>query len=243
MLWLWVALTVGALALLVAAVRTARPSQVVLERPEAKARWSELHGGYDQDTSPVVVRGWLTGIDTLARPLARRGVQPDVLTWTSLWLGLLVVALAEPVPALAAVVVVASGGFDSLDGAVAVLTERTSRWGAVLDSAVDRGTDALYLVVLALLGAPVLLVATTGFVILELEYVRARSAAVGGSEVGVVTAAERSTRVIVLTFVLLSAQVVPSRADLCAVIGATVLLVLTLVALLQVGVAVRRTLR
>lgn len=243
MLWLWVALAVGALALLGAGFRTARRPELVLERTEAKARWSELHGGYDQDTGSVFLRGWLTGIDVLARPLARRGVQPDVLTWTSLWLGLLVLALAEPVPALAAVVVVASGGFDSLDGAVAVLTERTSRWGAVLDSAVDRGTDALYLVVLAVLGAPVLLVAATGFVILELEYVRARSAGVGGSEVGVVTAAERPTRVIVLTFVLLTAQILPSRADLSAVTGAVVLLVLTSLGLLQVSLAVRRTLR
>ncbi len=241
MLWLWVALAVGALGLLASGLRTARAPEVVLARPEAKTRWSALHGGYDPDASSVFVRGWLTGIDTLARPLARRGVQPDVLTWTSLWLGFLIVALAEPVPALAAVVVVASGGFDSLDGAVAVLTDRTSRWGAVLDSAVDRGTDALYLVVLAVLGAPVLLVAATGFLILELEYVRARSAGVGGSEVGVVTAAERSTRVIVLTFVLLGAQIAP--ADVCAVIGAVVLLVLTSIALVQVGLAVRRTLR
>ncbi len=241
MLWLWVALAVGALVLLGTASRTARPPEVVLGRPEAKARWSALHGGYDQDTGSLFLRGWMTGIDALARPLARRGVQPDVLTWTALWLGLLVVALAEPVPALAAVVVVASGAFDNLDGAVAVLTGRTTRWGAVLDSVVDRGTDALYLVVLALLGAPVLLIDETALVVLELEYVRARSGAVGGDEVGVVTAAERPTRVIVLAFVLLGAQIAP--ADLCAVIGAVVLLVLTSIALVQVSVAIRRALR
>ena len=43
---------------------------------------------------------------------------------------------------LAALLVGASGLLDNLDGAVAVLSGRTSRWGFVLDSGCDRLADA-----------------------------------------------------------------------------------------------------
>ena len=55
---------------------------------------------------------------------------------------------------LAVVLVVVSGLLDGLDGAVAVLTDRATRWGHVLDSLVDRCSDGLYLVALWLVGAP-----------------------------------------------------------------------------------------
>ncbi len=78
--------------------------------------------------------------------------------------------------------VAASGLLDSLDGAVAVLTDRATRWGAVLDSVVDRVSDALYLVALWLVGAPAwaCVVGRRAAARLQ-EYARARATAVGMS--------------------------------------------------------------
>ncbi len=237
------ALALGVLALVVAGVRTARRPPVVLDRAQALDRWSALHGGYDPRTGSAFLRGWLRLVDAPARPLARAGVHPDVLTWSALVPGALVVLLAEDLPLLAALLVVLSGLVDSLDGAVAVLTGRVSRWGSVLDSAVDRAVDALWLVALVVLGAPAWLAAAAGLAVVELEYVRARSGSAGGDDVGVVTAAERPTRVIVVTAALLAAGAVPSRAAEAGTAGAAVLLAMTAVGVVQVGRALRRGLQ
>jgi hypothetical protein len=75
-------LAVLGLALVVAAVLTARrPEHPVPDRDGYFDRWSATHGGYDPRTGSVWVRGWLSMVLVLARPLARRGVQPDVVTW------------------------------------------------------------------------------------------------------------------------------------------------------------------
>ncbi len=161
------------------------------------------------------MRGWLGIVQALGRPLARRGVQPDVLTLTAVWAAGLVVALSGlggRWPLLAGVVLVASGMLDNLDGCVALLQGRASRWGYVLDSAVDRVSDAAYLLAAVLVGCPVWLAAATAFAVLLMEYVRARSGAAGGSDVGVVTVAERPTRVLVLAPVLLLSGLVPAAA-------------------------------
>ena len=88
---------------------------------------------------------------------------------------------------LAAVVVGVSGLLDSIDGAVAVLTDRVTRWGAVLDSVVDRVSDALYLVAFWLVGAPVWMCVVAGVLLFTQEYARARATAIGMDDVGVVT--------------------------------------------------------
>jgi CDP-diacylglycerol--glycerol-3-phosphate 3-phosphatidyltransferase len=54
---------------------------------------------------------------------------------------------------LAGWVLVASGLFDTLDGCVAVLEKRTTKWGYVLDSAVDRLNDVIYLAAVVSVGA------------------------------------------------------------------------------------------
>ncbi len=121
-------------------------------------------------------------------------------------------ALGGPwVPAGAAVVVL-SGVFDGLDGAVAVLTGRTTRWGYVLDSVADRLSDAAYLLALYLLGAPGWICAAAGLLTFLQEYARARAGAAGMSEIGVVTVWERPTRVIVTAVFLLLAALPVSLA-------------------------------
>lgn len=215
-----------------------------MDRAEWFARWQALHGGIDPSGSRWL-RGWLTLIHHLARPLARRHVRPDLLTTLTLVPTLAVVGAAAAGgrwPLAGAVLIVLSGVGDSLDGAVAVMTDRTTALGYVLDSVVDRVNDVLYVVALSLLGAPVELAAVAGVAILLLEYLRARAANAGGGEVGVVTVAERPTRVLVPGFALLAAGAVPGHAGVAATAGAAVLGLLVLIGFCQLAAAVRTSL-
>jgi len=143
---------------------------------------------------------------------------------------------------LAAVVVGASGVLDSVDGAVAVLTDRVTTWGAVLDSVVDRVSDVLYLVALWLVGAPAWACVTAGVLVFTLEYTRARATAVGLSDVGIVTVGERPTRVIVVAMFLLGAGIYVGSASWWASRGAYASAGIGAVALVQLLVVVRRRL-
>jgi phosphatidylglycerophosphate synthase len=216
----------------------------MLDREAYFDRWTELHGGYDPRSSRLT-RAWLTLAYTLARPLARRGLPPDLVTG----LGALVAGVAVYLAWLgegwviaAAVVVAMSGVADNLDGAVAVMTGRTTRWGFVLDSIVDRVSDALYLVALWLVGAPAWVCVLAGGLMGLQEYARARAGNAGMTEIGVVTIWERPTRVIVTAMFLLGAGIYSDSAASWAAAGAVAWAALGLVGLVQLLVVVRRRL-
>ncbi len=178
-------------------------------RAEYFARWSALHGGYDPSSSPFVSR-WLVLVHACARPLAALRVAPSAVTL----LGLVLSAAAVPAAAsggawlyAAFALVLLSGLVDSLDGAVAVMTDRSSAAGNVLDSVVDRCSDLLYLVVLWQAGAPAAVCVGGGTLMFLHEYVRARATAAGMRDVGTVTVWERPTRVVVTSVGLLGAAV------------------------------------
>ena len=241
-----VLLAVLGLALVVAGVATARrPDAPVPDRDGYFDRWSTTHGGYDPRTGSVWVRGWLTLVLVLARPLARRGVQPDVVTWSSLWLALLVLVLASAGSGwavLAGVLVVASALLDSLDGGLAVLEDRQSSWGYVLDSVVDRCSDVAWVLAAVAVGCPVELALAVVVGVFLLEYLRARAAGAGFGEIGTVTVAERPTRVIVLAPTLAVCGLWPQGAHVVSAAGPAVLLALTVVGIGQLGLVVRRAL-
>lgn len=219
--------------------------QAVPTREEYLDRWSVLHGGYDPRGSRFV-GPWLSFVYAVARPFARLGVPPDVVTLLGLLVSGLVVWLCwlgDRWVLAAAFVVGASGVLDSLDGAVAVLTDRVTRWGAVLDSVVDRVSDVLYLVAFWLVGAPAWVCVTAGVVLFTQEYARARAMAIGLDDVGIVTVGERPTRVVVVAMFLLAAGIYIDSASWCVTLGAWVSLVIGLVALVQLLVVVRRRLR
>jgi CDP-diacylglycerol--glycerol-3-phosphate 3-phosphatidyltransferase len=211
--------------------------------PEYLDRWSRLHG----NAAPTGLVGWwLRFAYRVAVPLVRLRVGPDAVTV----LGLLV-AVAALLPAsaggrwplIAVLLVVASGVLDSLDGAVAVLTARATRWGFVLDSLCDRISDAAYAAALALAGGPWAL-ATGGAALAWLhEYARARAAVAGMPGIGVVTVSERPTRVIVTAMFLLGAGLYPSAAQSWATAGTAAWATLGVVGLVQLLVVIRRRLR
>ncbi|MBL7623591.1 CDP-alcohol phosphatidyltransferase family protein, partial [Frankia sp. AgB1.8] len=146
-------------------------------------------------------------------------------------------------PLLAAVIVLASAVLDSLDGAVAVLRDRVSPVGFVLDSVADRVADTLYLVVLWLLGAPGWLAVAAGAGLFLLEYTRARAGNAGFGEIGVVTVGERPTRVILTVAGLLAAGVLPALREPVAAVTTAAVLAVAAVGLGQLAAVLRRVLR
>lgn len=217
----------------------------VLGREEYLDRWQELHGGYDPRSSRLV-GPWLVTVHALARPFARLGVPPDAVTLLGLVTSGVVVwlaALGGRWVLLAALVVAASGLLDSVDGAVAVLSGRVTRWGAVLDSVVDRLSDLLYVLALWLVGAPPGACLAAAVLLVTHEYTRARATAVGLDDVGIITVAERPTRVIIVAMFLLGAGIYPDAAEAWATAGAMALVVVGAVGLVQLLVVVRRRLR
>ncbi|WP_370326937.1 CDP-alcohol phosphatidyltransferase family protein [Euzebya sp.] len=232
-------------ALVVLAISTARPPRDPVPDTEGYLdRWRPLHGGVDPRAS-APLRRWLVLGYAVARPLARRGVRPDVLTLTGAWLACAALAAAAEGGAwqvLGGVLVVVSGLADTLDGAVAAATDRTSAWGYVVDSVTDRVTDVVLLLALWVVGAPpwlVLLAGVTGWLI---EYARARGRNAGGTEVGTITVGERAVRVIAVAVGVLFGAVLPPLEDLITAAAAAVLAVAGVVGVVQVLVAIHRDL-
>lgn len=214
-------------------------------REEYFSGWAQLHGGYDPATS-WLVRAWLGWTYRLARPLAAARVPPDLLTLVGVLVSAAVVgvcALGGRWVLLAPAVVVLGGLLDNLDGAVAVITGRVSRWGSVLDSMADRVGDLLFVLALWVVGAPGWWCVLGAASMLLQEYARARAGAVGMTEIGVVTVWERPTRVIVTAVFLLGAGLHIRAAQGWATAGAAAWVGLGAVGLGQLLVVVRRRLR
>ena len=194
---------------------------------EHVAGWSSLHGGLAP--SPLV-RRYLALVLRLARPVARTGVHPDVLTAASL----LVALPALWAPAWAAgLLVLGALLLDALDGTVALLQGRPTAWGYLLDSLVDRVVDGIVIAALYRAGAPGWLAIACGAGVVLLEYTRARAGNAGGDEVVTVTVAERPVRVLV-----------PASGLLVGMPGAALVVTtsLTAAALAQLLIAARRQL-
>ncbi|RZS82944.1 CDP-diacylglycerol--glycerol-3-phosphate 3-phosphatidyltransferase [Motilibacter rhizosphaerae] len=209
---------------------------------EYLAAWSRLHAGI---VPTGMVRGWLRVAYALARPLAVRRVPPDAVTLAGLVLGALVPVACLPGaawPLAGAALTGLTGLVDGLDGAVAVLTGRTTRWGWLLDSVVDRVTDACFVLALAVLGAPPLL-AGAALVLASLqEYARARAAA-GGTELPAYPVGERATRVVVVALFAVGAAVGPGPAPAWGTAGAAALVAGGATGCAQLLLRARRELR
>jgi phosphatidylglycerophosphate synthase len=215
----------------------------VLSRDEYLAAWSRWHGGTPTDRP--LVRGWLTAAWTLARLLA--GLPPLAATALGLLAATAAVGAAAaggPWLVAAGVLVGLSGLLDSLDGALAIGTGRASRRGFVLDSVVDRLTEAAYAAALWVAGAPGWLAVAFGALCWLPDYLRARAGQAGVAETGALSVWERPTRVALTGMTLIGAGVV-GGVDATALVvtaGAAVGTVLGTVGLVQLGLSLRRML-
>jgi phosphatidylglycerophosphate synthase len=206
------------------------------------AAWSKLHGGFDPATASPVVRGWVRTAYTIGSWLGGKRVGPSAVTTAGLVLCLAVpgaVSLGRGGLLAGAVLVLLAALADGLDGAVAVITGRASRLGYVYDSVADRLGEAAWLYAFWLAGAPGGLVVAAGAASWLQEYARARAASAGMTEIGVVTVAERPTRVLVAIFGLLLGFALAQLLTVAMIIWVA----LAGAGLLQLLIAVRRDLR
>ena len=211
--------------------------------------WSALHGGFDPTAASPVVRGWVRLAYRGGTLLGRAGLSPTAVTLAGLLLCLAVpfAAGAGPGGLLAGAVLVLAAGFaDAFDGAVAVVTGRTSRAGFVVDSVADRLGEVAWLAAFWVAGAPGWLVVAAGAVSWLHEYLRARAATAGMPDIGAVTVGERPTRVSVAISGLLVAGLAglvhPGWDTVAVTVGGAAWLGLGVIGIVQLGAAVRRAL-
>jgi phosphatidylglycerophosphate synthase len=170
----------------------------VLTEKEFKDRWSALHGGA---AIKGAVAGWLTFSYQVARVCTALKFTPNFLTLLGLATAVAMAFSEHAVIAL--VLLTVSLFFDGIDGSVAIMQERESKWGAVLDSIADRISEAFWLYFGWTVGIPAWAALLMWSIASTQEYARARLASLGHSEIGVVTATERPVRAIFLALVLI----------------------------------------
>jgi CDP-diacylglycerol--glycerol-3-phosphate 3-phosphatidyltransferase len=149
---------------------------------------------------------WIT--EPLKTVLVKSRLKPNTLTWIALAVSITAaVSIATNHVLISGFLVLLSGLFDILDGALARSTNQATRFGALLDSTFDRISDAI--VFLGLLALYIISGGTLEVVLIFLaliaalltSYVRARAEGLGvNCPVGLFT---RTERVIILALGLL----------------------------------------
>jgi len=159
----------------------------------------------------------------VVRLLAKTPITPSAITWFGFLLAAGAAVLITTRHLFAAgFVVLLAGFFDILDGALARRTNQTTRFGAVLDSTLDRLSEAVLLLAILVLYAKeqsvahILLVSFALPSSMLVSYVKASAEAQGlECQVGLFTRAER---IIVLALGLLLSQINNALAIALAVI-------------------------
>jgi phosphatidylglycerophosphate synthase len=172
-----------------------------MKKDEFFSIWRRLHG--DTNISGIV-KGWLSISYVIVKPLSKARVTPNILTIFGLFFGVLLYANAETfwAPALLVLSLICDG----IDGSLAIVTNKSTKWGAILDSTVDRLTEIFWVLALYKIGADLKLLIIVLLSASVQEYVRARAAGLGVSEVGIVTFAERPVRASFVFIVFISLQ-------------------------------------
>lgn len=151
--------------------------------------WSKLHG--DAKVSGIV-KSWLSISFPVSKALAKMRVTPNALTILGLVFGILLYINSSAI--WAPLILVISLICDGVDGSLAIITRQSSKWGALLDSVVDRLTEVFWVLALYSLGVDSKILITVLILASTQEYLRARAGGVGLKQVGVVTVAERPVR-------------------------------------------------
>ena len=166
---------------------------------EFNQSWSKLHG--DAQVTGIV-KGWLRISYSLVKPLAKLRVTPNLLTLLGLFFGVLLYSNA--LSKWAVLFLLLSLICDGIDGSLAIITGKSSKWGAMLDSVVDRLTEVFWGLTFIAIGADQNLVVAALLIAGVQEYLRARSAGLGLTDVGVITISERPVRASILFVALIA---------------------------------------
>lgn len=160
-----------------------------MNKSEFLSTWSKIHG--DAQVTGIV-KGWLNISYLITKLLAKIRISPNGLTIFGLVFGVLLYLNSQSI--WAPIILVLSLICDGLDGSLAIITEKSSKWGAILDSVIDRLTEVFWVLALYSLGINLNLLIAVLILSTVQEYLRARAGGVGVVEVGVVTYAERPVR-------------------------------------------------
>jgi CDP-diacylglycerol--glycerol-3-phosphate 3-phosphatidyltransferase len=173
----------------------------MLSKDEFKTKWSSLHS--DAETTGIV-GAWLNISYRFGLICTLLRISPNALTVLGLLGAVATAATAQS--AWAIVFLVFSLFCDGIDGSVAIFQHRESKFGATLDSVVDRISEALWFYALYAIGVPAWIPITLWSVAAFQEYARAKLFSLGVSDIGVVTPAERPIRASFLFIVLILNQ-------------------------------------
>jgi archaetidylinositol phosphate synthase len=160
-----------------------------VDKNEFFTTWSNLHGGAKIEG---IVKTWLQISYANAKFLSKLRVTPNLLTFAGLFFAIALWQFANSWTA--ALFLVLSLFFDGIDGSLAILQKKTSKFGAFTDSFVDRISEVFWALALYKLGAPASLVFVALLATYIQEYLRARAGGLGHEEVGIVTICERPVR-------------------------------------------------
>jgi CDP-diacylglycerol--glycerol-3-phosphate 3-phosphatidyltransferase len=182
----------------------------MLSKDEFKAKWSSLHS--DAETTGIV-GAWLNISYRFGLICTLLRISPNALTMLGLVGAVATAVTAET--AWAILFLVFSLFCDGIDGSVAIFQHRESKFGATLDSVVDRISEALWFYALYAIGVPAWIPITLWSVAAFQEYARAKLVSLGVSDIGVVTPAERPVRASFLFIVLILNQLsMPGATEL-----------------------------
>lgn len=171
-----------------------------MNQSEFFAKWSKLHG---DATISGIVKGWLRISFILVKPIAKLKITPNMLSTFGLFFGVLLFFNAENNWAI--LLLITSLICDGVDGSLAIVTNKESKWGAAVDSIFDRLTEVFWALIFIAIGANQNVVMAAVLLAAVQEYLRARAAGLGLAEVGVVTIAERPVRAAILFVALVAA--------------------------------------
>ena len=160
-----------------------------MNQTEFFTTWSALHGNAEVKG---IVKAWLKISYVSAKFMTVLRITPNLLTLLGIIFA--IAMAANPLAIWNIPLLVLSLYADGIDGSVAIYQNRTSNFGAILDSVADRISEALWFYVAYRIGAPAWLVLATYVIASTQEYARARLGGLGIKNVGVVTPAERPVR-------------------------------------------------
>jgi phosphatidylglycerophosphate synthase len=161
--------------------------------------WSKLHG--DAQITGIV-KLWLQISFTLVKPLSYLKITPNSLSISGLVFGIFLYLNAQD--SWAVLLLIASLICDGIDGSLAIITNKASKWGAALDSILDRTTEVFWALAFISIGADERLVIAALVFASAQEYLRARAGGLGLTEVGVVSICERPVRASILFIALIA---------------------------------------
>ena len=188
-----------------------------MNRSDFFQQWSSLHGNAK---ITGVVRAWLTVSYKTCRILLKLRLTPNSLTLLSLIFAALYLNYIATDWAIAFLVL--SLMADGIDGTLAIISHRITRFGAALDSIVDRVVEALWIIGLYQLGAPLIWVLIAWVASFTQEYLRARAGGLGVRDIGVVTISERPIRASMIFIVLVGRSFDIQIAESVSIIWAAI---------------------